>query len=102
MLRDTLWRHIVTRLVGPVVCARSSRVRFLCIGCVQQTLGRYLDVHDFAQLAVNLPEFGKKSKRLLDCLGEFDYYHRTAATRAREEIHENNSAVRAHLAKFKV
>lgn len=102
MLRDTLWKKVVTRIVGPVVCAKSSRVQFLCIDCVEKTIGRYLDVHDFAQLAVNLPEFGRKSDKLLDRLGEFDYYHRTAATRAREEIHACNDAVKAHLAKFKV
>ena len=101
MLRDTLWRQIVTLIAGLVV-AKRFRVQFLCIDCVEKTIGRYLDVHDFAQLAVNLPEFGKKSDKLLDRLGEFDYYHRTAATRAREEIHACNDAVKAHLAKFKV
>lgn len=37
---------------------------FLCIGCLEQRLGRYLIPNDFTRESINRITFGKKSARL--------------------------------------
>ncbi len=82
MLRNSLWALLVRgkRYQGSV---------FLCIGCVETRLGRRLDEHDFAELAVNLPDM-PHSARLKDRLSGFDYWKGIAARRAQQEIHDMN------------
>lgn len=65
----------------------------MCIGCVEQALGRNLDRHDFALLSVNFIAFGKKSARLLDRLGDFDEACGVAAGRSYDEIQELNHRI---------
>lgn len=45
--------------------------RILCIGCLEQRLGRRLEPNDFANLGINEPG-GLESDRLLDRLGVAD------------------------------
>lgn len=57
MLKDSVWSLIVPLQDG-----------MLCIGCVENRLGRVLTKDDFTRYPVNL-DFGKKSDRLLNRLG---------------------------------
>lgn len=80
MIRDQLWRLAVGKHAAGVIC----------VGCLETRIGRRLDRHDFALLAVNMPDFGRKSARLLDRLGDFEAACGKAARRAQAEIQETN------------
>lgn len=74
MVRRTLWRAVVPDGRG-----------FLCVGCLEERIGRRLDAYDFDALALNLGSRGK-SERLRDRLGDFDERLGQAAMRAIQEI----------------
>lgn len=55
MLKDTTWNAVHSTAIG-----------MLCIGCLEQRLGRMLSKHDFNDSYVNNLNFGIKSQRLIN------------------------------------
>lgn len=51
-----------------------SIVGMLCVGCLENRLGRKLTPKDFPDVTINSPKHGNKSQRLLDRIKGKKYY----------------------------
>lgn len=59
MVHDALWNKAIFWSFGELM---------LCIGCIEDRLGRKLTIRDFTDAPVNRLNFGTKSARLIDRL----------------------------------
>lgn len=80
MLRPTLWWVVEPTEHG-----------FLCIGCVEERLGRELDLHDFDLMTVNTTTDLKRSERLTNRLRGFRERYGMACERSQLEVEQYNA-----------
>ena len=57
-IKTELWLSVMPSIAG-----------MLCIGCLEDRLGRMLRTDDFTDASINSPHHGQKSMRLLSRLG---------------------------------
>lgn len=83
MVHDILWELVTLH----------DSARFLCIGCIEDRMGRALIVHDFAPLHTNVKTGGWRcSDRLRDRLANFNDLYREAAHHQMHIILDLNNA----------
>lgn len=83
MVRNELWWWAV-----------GSDRGILCVGCLEERIGRKLDVYDFRPLMINWVGLYQKSDRLTDRLGDFNERFGVAARRSKWDIRKGNNALR--------